>query len=148
MSEFKQSNPKDAAATNRLDLSLFPATARAYGALALQEGDFKYGGYNWREVGVLASTYYASVSRHLDKWYNGEEDDPKTLVPHLANAVAGLAVLIDSIERGNWHDDRPPRVDVGGLLNRFESKVEHLRNTFGRKAKRRTQKCLSDNGSS
>ena len=138
--DFKESNPKDAAATDRLDLSLFPATARAYGALGLQEGDFKYGGYNWRAVGVLASTYYASVGRHLDKWYNGQEDDPKTLVPHLANAIAGLAVLIDSIEKGNWIDDRPPKVNVDGLLKRFESKVAHLRKTFGRKAIRFTEK--------
>lgn len=136
----KPSNPKDAAATNRLDLSLFPATARAYGTLGLQEGDFKYGGFNYRVAGINASIYYSAINRHLDKWYNGEEFDPKTGVPHLANALAGLAVLIDGIEVGNWTDDRPPRADVAGLLDKFEQKVAALREKFPRRQARYTAK--------
>lgn len=140
MSDTKPTNPKDAAATTRLDLSLFPATARAYGALALTEGDLKYGGYNWREAGVLASIYYAAAGRHLDKWYNGEERDLKTQVPHLANAIACLAVLIDAVEKGNLNDDRPPACDVAGLLTRMEENVAHLQKVFPRKAARYTEK--------
>lgn len=136
----KPSNPKDAAATNRLDLSLFPATARAYGALAMVEGDQKYGGYNYREAGVMASIYYAAANRHFDKWYNGEENDPKTGVPHLANAIACLAVLIDGIEKGNWTDDRPPVTDLAGLLDRFEKKVGEVKDVFPRRANRYTAK--------
>jgi hypothetical protein len=134
--DVKPSNPKDAAATNRLDLSLFPATARAYGALAMVEGDQKYGGYNYREAGVMASIYYAAANRHLDKWYNGEDEDPKTKVPHLANAIACIAVLIDGIEKGNWTDDRPPVTDLGGLLDRFEKKVGQVKEIFPRRADR------------
>jgi hypothetical protein len=134
--ETKPSNPKDAAATNRLDLSLFPATARAYGALAMVEGDQKYGGYNYRAAGVNASIYYAACGRHLDKWYNGEELDPKTGIPHLANAIACLAVLIDGIEVGNWTDDRPPPVDLGRLLSDFESKVGTIKEIFPRRTAR------------
>lgn len=132
----KPTNPKDASATTRLDLSLFPATARAYGALALTEGDLKYGGYNWRDAGVLASIYYAAAGRHLDKWFNGEECDPKTKVPHLANALACIALLIDAVEMKNLNDDRPPPADVGELLTRFEGNVGHLQQIFPRKAKR------------
>lgn len=141
--EGKASNPKDGAATTRLDLSLFPATARAYGALAMVEGDLKYGGYNYRTVGVRASVYYAAANRHLDKWFNGEDIDPKTGVPHLANAMACIGVIIDSIENDNWTDDRPPSVSMTSLLDRFEQKVKHLQLTFPRRAKRFTQK---DNG--
>lgn len=140
MSESKPSNPKDVAASNRLDLSLFPATARAYGALGMQEGDFKYGGYNYRVAGVGASTYYSAASRHLDKWYNGEWADPKTGVPHLASALASIAVIIDGIESNNWTDDRPPAADVSGLLDRFQSNVAKLREVFGRQANRFTAK--------
>lgn len=136
MSDTKPTNPKDAAATTRLDLSLFPATARAYGALAMTEGDLKYGGYNYREAGVMASIYYAACGRHLDKWYNGEEIDPKTGVPHLANALACIAVLIEGVEMGNLNDDRPPRCDVAGLLARFQEKVAHLQKLFPRNAQR------------
>lgn len=126
----KPTNPKDRAATTRLDLSLFPDTAVAYGALAMTEGDLKYGGYNYRPAGVLSSVYVAACRRHLAKWYNGEEVDPRTKVPHLANALACLAVLIDSLESGNLNDDRPPYVDVAGLINRFEGNVKHLQELF------------------
>lgn len=136
MSDVKPSNPKDSAASNRLDLSLFPATARAYGALAFVEGDQKYGGFNFRSVGAKASVYYAAAGRHLDKWFNGEDIDRKTGVPHLANAIGCLAVLIDGIEKGNLNDDRPPTVDMTGLLDRFESAVGKLRELFPRRTAR------------
>ena len=126
----KPTNPKDRAATTRLDLSLFPATAVAYGALAMQEGDCKYGAYNYREAGVLASVYRAAAQRHLDKWFNGEETDPDTGVPHLANALGCIAVIVDAIECGKLDDDRPPKCDVAGLLKRFEAKVAHLQKMF------------------
>lgn len=126
----KDGNPKDRAASNRLDLTLFPDSATCYGALAMAEGDFKYGGYNFRNVGVKSSVYVAACRRHLAKWFNGEECDPLTKVPHLANAIACIAVLIDSIEHGNLNDDRPPVQDTSGLLVRFEDNVKHLRETF------------------
>lgn len=73
----KDTNPKDRMAITKLDLSLFPTTAKAYGALAMTEGDLKYGGYNYRTAGVKASVYYAAANRHLDKWFNGEWADKK-----------------------------------------------------------------------
>src|SRR3989304_615246 len=84
----KESNPKDAAATGRLDLSLFPASARAYGALALVEGDLKYGGFNWRVAGVRASVYVAATGRPLEKFFNGEGEGPQTRAPPPPRAPA------------------------------------------------------------
>jgi hypothetical protein len=128
--DWKDSNPKDNAATSRLDLSLFPATARAYGALAMVEGHLKYGGYNYRAVGVRASVYYAAASRHLDKWFNGEEDNPKTGVPHLASALACIGIIIDAAVCGKLFDDRPPVADVVGVLDQFEEDVERLQSMY------------------
>ncbi len=135
-SDVKDTNPKDAAATTRLDLSLFPASARAYGALAMVEGDLKYGGYNYREAGVMASVYYAAASRHLDKWFNGEWEDPLTRVPHLASALACIAILIDGYTQGNVNDDRPPRQDIGALFAKMEPLVAHLQWVFPRRVPR------------
>lgn len=135
MSDTKDTNPKDAAATTRLDLSLFPDSAVAYGALAFVEGDQKYGGYNWREAGVQVSVYVAALRRHVAKFYNGEWADPKTKVPHLASALACIAVLIDSFEQGNVNDDRPPEQSAG-LYARFEENVAHLQSIFPRKTPR------------
>lgn len=126
----KDTNPKDRMATSRLDLSLFPATAKAYGALAMTEGDLKYGGYNYRTAGVKASVYYAAANRHLDKWFNGEWADAETKVPHLASALACIGVLIDAIECQKLNDDRPPKSDMANLLNEMEQKVIHLQGLF------------------
>lgn len=128
--DFKPTNPKDRVATTRLDLSLFPQTAIAYGALGMVEGDCKYGGYNYRVGGVLASVYIAAALRHLFKWFNGEECDAKTRVPHLASATACVAIIIDAIECGVLKDDRPPRANLTGLLEKFQEVVKHLFETF------------------
>ena len=130
MHHFKPTNPKDRMATSRLDLSLFPQTAIAYGALAMAEGDLKYGGYNWRVASVSANVYIAALFRHVFKWYNGELADPKTRVPHLASAIASIGVLIDAIECKQLNDDRPPKADIAKLLGEFESKVKHLQSIF------------------
>ena len=130
MVDKKPTNPKDRVAISKLDLSLFPDTAVAYGALAMVEGDCKYGGYNYRPAGVCASVYVAALRRHVAKWYNGEDLDPVSRVHHLGNALACLAVLIDSMESGNLKDDRPPKVDVAGLINRLEANVKHLHTLY------------------
>lgn len=136
----KPSNPKDRAATNRLDLTLFPDTAVAYGALAFTEGDCKYGGYNWRSAGVDASVYVAACRRHISKWYNGEEVDPDTLVPHLANALACIAVIIDAQYCNKLNDNRPPKAEVAALLNGFENIVSHLHKKYPNGVKRYVNK--------
>lgn len=140
----KPSNPKDRAATSRLDLSLAPDTALAYIALAFTEGDLKYGGFNWRVAGVDASVYIAACRRHIAKWYNGEEFDPKTKVPHLANALACLAVIVDAQYAGKLNDNRPPKADVARLLDDFEGLVKHLQTTFPAKADRYTELNKND----
>lgn len=127
----KPTNPKDSAATDRLDLTLFPDTAVAYGALAFTEGDLKYGAYNWRVAGVAASVYVAALRRHVAKWYNGEDFDPDTGVPHLANAIACIAVLIDAGECGCLNDDRPPRhPSPASLFERMRQRVRDLQGKF------------------
>jgi hypothetical protein len=136
----KPTNPKDRAATTRLDLSNFPDTAVAYGALAMTEGGQKYGEYNYRVAGVQAHVYVAACRRHLAKWWNGEECDPKTEVPHLANAIACLAVLIDAYVCGVLNDDRPPVAPVAELLAWSETRVAHLQSEFPSKQPRHTEK--------
>jgi hypothetical protein len=128
--DFKPTNPKDRLATNRLDLSLFPDTAVCYGALGMTEGDSKYGGYNYRVGGVLASVYYAAARRHLAKWFNGEWADKKTHVPHLASAIACVAILVDAVECGVLRDDRPPVANIDKFLTAGEELVAYLHAIF------------------
>lgn len=129
----KPSNPKDAAAFDKAPLHLVPASFKAYTAMALAEGAMKYGAWNWRAAGVRSSVYVAALQRHMDKWFNGEEFDPETGVPHLANACACLAVLIDSKTQKNLTDDRPPRQrGLPDLVNKETPGVlAKLRAVFG-----------------
>lgn len=133
-------NPKCAAATTRLDLTAFPMTALIYGALGCTEG-MKYGFFNYRVANVAASVYVAAALRHLTKWYNGEEADSTTKVPHLASVLACIAILVDAHEQGSLNDDRPPaNTKVPMLLARFEQVVQHLQGMTPNAVPRYTQK--------
>ena len=125
--EKKATNPKEAVGSAKLDFSLVPATAVAHMAVAFTEGALKYGAYNWRASGVRASTYYAALQRHVKKWWNGENRDPKTRVHHLANALACLAILLDAELCEMLNDDRPPIADISKLLAELEATSAHLK---------------------
>lgn len=140
MGDMKSTNPKDSAATYRLDLSLFPATGVVYGALGMTEGHCKYGAYNYRVMGIQASTYIAAMKRHIAQYESGEYEDPKTGVPHLGSILADAAILADGHELGIIMDDRPPRMDMQGLLTRFMAKVKHLYELFPNSPGRYTEK--------
>ncbi|WP_019919080.1 dATP/dGTP diphosphohydrolase domain-containing protein [Methyloversatilis discipulorum] len=102
----KPTNPKDAIGTNKLPLHLWPTTATALGCVAFAEGMLKYGRTNWRDAGVRASIYVDAAKRHLDAWFEGEEVAPDSGVPHLANALACIAIIVDAKAAGKLHDDR------------------------------------------
>lgn len=104
--DLKPTNPKDAIGSDKLPLHLFPAVARAEGALALLDGAMKYGRMNWRVAGVRASIYYDAACRHLDAWFEGEDAADDSGVTHLGHALACLAILVDAKAAGMLRDDR------------------------------------------
>jgi hypothetical protein len=105
----KPTNPKDAIGADKLPLHLWPSTATAAGCIGLLEGALKYGRSNWREAGIRPSIYIDACKRHLDAWFEGEEFAPDTGSPHLGNAIACLAILIDAQAAGKMNDDRQYR---------------------------------------
>lgn len=124
--ESKPTNPKDLIGSTKLPTNLVPSTLGVYATMAFAEGASKYGAYNWREAGVRASIYKAAHDRHMEKWWNGEECDPVTKVPHLASAIACVAILADAKLCGKLTDDRPPAADMPGLIAQAEEVVKHL----------------------
>lgn len=76
------------------------------GCIGLLEGALKYGRTNWRESGVRASIYVDACKRHLDAWFEGEDCAPDSGSPHLANALACLAIIVDAQAAGKLVDDR------------------------------------------
>lgn len=125
-SDTKATNPKDLIGSTKLPLNLVPATLQVYAAMAFTEGATKYGAFNWRVAGVRASIYKAAHDRHMEKYWNGEDADPTTGVPHLASAIACLAIIADAKLAGKLTDDRPPKVPMSTLIDEAEATVKHL----------------------
>lgn len=120
----KPSNPKDLIGSNKLPLHLWPETATALGCLATLEGNLKYGRTNWRAAGVKASIYFDACKRHINAWFDeGEDNDPDSGLPHLAHALACLAIIVDAQAAGKLTDDRLIR---GGYRKLVEEITPHV----------------------
>lgn len=131
----KDSNPKDALGVKKVPLHAVPVKPLLEVGLAMMEGGRKYGTHNYREIGVRMSTYYNATMRHLMAWWEGEDTDKDSGVPHLIKAITCLFVVRDSIHMGNCVDDRPIQypngIDLGvlndiaaGVIEKFPECVE------------------------
>ncbi len=112
MSE-KPTNPKDAVGIAKVPMSCIPSVPVAEVATAMYEGARKYGRHNWRKAGVRSSIYYDATLRHLMAWWEGEDFDPDSGLPHIVKAMAGLMVLRDAQVNDRETDDRPPAAYKG-----------------------------------
>lgn len=106
----KPTNPKDALGSLKSAAHHFPAHVKHKAGLAMLEGAIKYGSMNYRVAGVRSSIYYDALSRHMDAWWEGQEIDPDSNLPHLWKAMACITILIDAVENDKLNDDRPPKL--------------------------------------
>lgn len=109
-------NPKQAFGDLKVPLQLVPNIATAYMAMGLKEGARKYGPFNWRETNVEAMTYVGAALRHIAAFVDGEDTDPDSGNPHLAHAMASLAILVDALESDKLIDNRPPEGPVAAFM--------------------------------
>lgn len=116
----KPANPKQAFGDKKVPLHLVPSTAMIYTAMGLKEGARKYGAYNWRELDVEVMTYVGATMRHLTAFVDGEDVDAESGNPHLAHAIASLAILVDALENQQYIDNRPPKGPAAKALKRFK----------------------------
>lgn len=128
--ETKDTNPKDAIGVRKLPIGLVPSTGINLAAIAFLEGAMKYGRYNWRVAGVKTSIYYDAAMRHMEKYWNGEECDWETGVPHLASAIACLMIIVDAKACKKLTDDRPPFADINLQIHDLEAVANQVRNRF------------------
>lgn len=126
----KPTNPKDLIGSDKIPMHLFPQTATVYGAMALLEGAAKYGRANWRKIGVRASIYYDACMRHLTKWFEGQEIDEDSGLPHLAHALACIAIIIDAKEANKLKDDRMVEGGYIELLKKFTPTVKVVKEKY------------------
>jgi len=130
MSEIKPTNPKDMIGSNKVPLHLWPTTATVLGSMGLLDGALKYGRSNWRAVGVRASIYEDAIRRHLNAWFEGEDIDPDSGLPHLAHALAGLAIVVDAIAAGKFRDDRLIKGGYRELIDEMTPHVKRLKEKY------------------
>src|ERR1051326_971183 len=129
----KPSNPKDLIGSSKVPLHLWPETATALGCMALLDGMLKYGRSNWRASGVRSSIYYDAQRRHMDKWFEGEDIDSDSGLPHLAHALACIAVVVDAQAAGKLNDDRQVKGGFTELLQELQPHVERLKAKYADK---------------
>ncbi len=110
--EQKGVNPKDAVGSAKNPHGCISRAVLAEVGLAMMEGSRKYGRHNYRVAPVRAEVYFNACNRHLDVWWEGENIDPDSGLPHLTKAIASLFVIRDAIINGSWYDDRPPKTPV------------------------------------
>lgn len=126
----KETNPKDAIGSGKLPINLVPPVGEMYASLAFLEGALKYGRYNWRIAGVRMSIYFDALHRHLAKYWDGEDVDPETQVPHLSSALACIIIILDAKHAGKLTDDRPPVVAMGATIAELTGVVALLKEQF------------------
>lgn len=129
MSE-KPSNPKDVIGSNKVPLGLVPGTTMAYLSVGHLEGDLKYGRTNWREAGVRTMIYIDACLRHVEKFKDGEWEDPDTKVPHLANALACLSIIVDAYHSDKLIDDRPKSAPTAAVIDKLGEAVMQLKEKY------------------
>lgn len=131
MTSKKDTNPKDAIGITKSPMSVIPTPFLHALGLAMMEGALKYGRHNYRAAGIRFSVYYDAVMRHMNAWWEGEDVDPDSGLPHPVKAAACLAILFDAILFENANDDRPPSAPPGwmdGMNKHAKSLLERFPN--------------------
>lgn len=126
----KQGNPKDAIGDTKMPMHLVSGVVKLYQALAHFLGNVKYGAWNYRAEGARASVYRAALDRHMDAWWEGEENDPDDGTPHLANAICCINILIEAKEAKKLIDDRPPSSNYREVSKRLTPLVAQIKEKY------------------
>ncbi len=118
---YPDNNPKTAYGRVKAPLHAIPPSALLHLGLAMEDGERKYGLFNWREKQVSASVYFDAAQRHLLAWWDGESHAEDSGVHHLAHVMACCAILIDAAETGRLNDDRGPAGTFAALAERIRA---------------------------
>lgn len=132
----KPTNPKDMIGANKIPLHLVSSASVAMEALGHLDGMLKYGRDNYRAIGIRASIYFDAAVRHLSFWFEGEDIDPDSGLPHLAHAKACLGIIVDAIAAGKFNDDRKIQGGYRGFMNEMTSHVGRLKEKHADKSPR------------
>lgn len=90
----------------KLPIDLVPTSAIMAMASVLNYGKSKYDKRQW-EKGNHYSVPYASIMRHLLAFWDGEDLDPESNLPHVEHIIMNAAMLVEYYKKYKKLDDRP-----------------------------------------
>lgn len=105
--ELPDGNPKTVYGMSKPGIEGVPAAPLFMVGEVMRFGAAKYGLTNWRHDPISASVYYNAAMRHLFSWWDGDNLDTETGLPHLAHAAACLMIILDAGLTDDLNDDRP-----------------------------------------
>jgi hypothetical protein len=105
---FQESTQADRHNKGKIPLHLVPPDAIKAMAKVLDFGATRYSERNW-EKGANYSVPYASLMRHLLAFWEGEDNDPESNLPHLYHVLMNAAMLVRYFEQHKDLDDRPKK---------------------------------------
>lgn len=100
-------NPKTALGEAKPKISDTPTIGIREMGQVFTMGAAKYGRFNWRQHAVSSSVYYDAAWRHLSAWFDGQDLDPESGLPHLAHVMACATIIMDAQAHGKLNDNRP-----------------------------------------
>jgi hypothetical protein len=89
-------------------LDLIPLSSLTDCANVFDYGRKKYAAWNWAK-GMDWSVPYGCLLRHMAAWFNGEDNDPESGLPHLGHAMCNLVMLSTFARTFQEGDDRPAK---------------------------------------
>lgn len=118
-------NPKELAGAKKpATWSVMPRWVSLLVGRIMTVGAAKYGAFNYRESAIAASTYEDALERHLQLWFDGEDNDPETGESHLASVIAGCTLLLDAQATGKLVDNRQKTGLARVVLDRLEKRLK------------------------
>lgn len=86
--------------TGKTPYALVPTEALAEIAEVFGFGAAKYGMNNWRKdlSETEWSRTYSSIQRHLNAFWQGEDQDPESGFSHLAHAATQIMILMTAVK--------------------------------------------------
>jgi len=86
-------------------MELLPQESLLEVARVLGFGAKKYNRGNWRK-GMNHTRLAAAALRHITQYLGGQDKDPESKLEHIAHAICGLMMLLESRKKGYGKDDR------------------------------------------
>jgi hypothetical protein len=104
-------------------MDLVPTSLVSSVARILEFGARKYGDNNWRK-GLKWSRVYAALQRHLADFWEGNDLDSESGLPHLYHAACNIAFLIEFYDKRKDLDDRFHKPTITYYNSKTKEEIE------------------------